>query len=80
MLVPEPLQKRVADFCLPREPLVFRHGMQDALETTTQVVGDRDVRFGRLWRADIGPSGLERRSESFKLDCEKLLVQPGNRF
>ena len=80
LLVPQPRQKRVADFCLPCEPLVLRHGMQGALEKTTQVVGNRDVRVGRLWRADIGSTGLKRRNEPLKLDCEKLLVQPGNQF
>ena len=80
LVVPQPLQKRVTDFRLPGEPLVLRHSMQGALEKTTQVVGNRNVRVGRLWRADIGSSGLKRRNEPLKLDCEKLLVQPGNQF
>ena len=54
--------------------------MQGALEKTTQVVRNRDVRVGRIWRADIGSTGLKRRNEPLKLDCEKLLVQPGNGF
>ena len=69
----------LADFCLPCEPLVLRHGLQGALEKTTQVVGNRDVRIGRC-RRDIGSTGLKRRNEPLKLDCEKLLVQPGNQF
>ena len=80
LLVPQPLQKRVADFCLPCEPLVLRHDMQGALDKTTQVVGNRDVRVSRCLRADVGSTGLKRRNEPLKLDCEKLLVQPGNQF
>jgi hypothetical protein len=51
-----------------------------ALEKTTQVVDNRDVRVGRFRRADIGSTGIERRNEPMKLDCEELLVQPGNQF
>jgi len=80
LIVPQPLQKGIADLCLPCETLVLRHGMQGAFEKTTHVVGNGDVRVGCLWRADIGPTGLERRDEPLKLDCEKPLVQPGDQF
>jgi hypothetical protein len=80
VLVPQPRQKRIADFCLPCESLVFRHGAQGALEKATQVIGNRDVRVCRLRRTNIGLTGLKRRKEPLKLDCEKLLVQSGNQF
>ncbi len=54
--------------------------MQGALEKATQVVGDRDVRVGCPWQANISSTSLERRNKPLKLDCEKLLVQPGNQF
>jgi hypothetical protein len=34
--------------------------MLGAPEKTTQVAGNRDGRVGRLWRGDIGSTGLER--------------------
>jgi hypothetical protein len=54
LLVSQPRQQRVADFCLPSESLVLRHCAQGALEKATHVVGDRDVRVGRIRRTDIG--------------------------
>jgi hypothetical protein len=80
LLVPQPCQQRVADFCLLREPFVLGHGAQGALEQATQVLGDGDVRIDRLRGSDIGATRLKPRKEPLKLDCEKLLVQPANRF
>jgi len=80
LLVPQPRQERVADFRLPRESLVLWDPAQGALKEATQVVGNRDVRVCRFRRADIGLTGYKRGKKPLKLDCEKLLVQPGNQF
>lgn len=55
------------------------------IDTASRGVNDasgRQPRCGvcRLRRTNIGLTGLKRRKEPPKLDCEKLLVQSGNQF
>jgi hypothetical protein len=54
--------------------------MQGALEKTTQVFGNHEVRISRFRRSDIRSPGLERGKKPLKLDCEKLLVKAWNQF
>jgi hypothetical protein len=54
--------------------------VQGAFEKTTQVLGNGDVRIGRLCESDVGSTWLKRRKKPLKLDSEKLLVQPTNGF
>jgi hypothetical protein len=52
--------------------------VQRALQKTTQVVGNCDVRVGRFRGADIGSTDLKRGNEPSKLDCEQSFVQSWN--
>lgn len=74
MLVLQRLQKGVADFCLPCEPLVLGHRVQGAFDDSAQVLRDNRVRVGRIGRTHTGATCIKRRNESLKLDCEKLFV------